>query len=190
MKAKISKTGYWEGDKAHIHHAHSQELAEYITNILRGAENDPIYDLGCGQGFYLKHLEDNEFKYLLGFEGEVPTQKLSTNIVRQDLTQNLDIPVRGHVICLEVLEHIPQEYEKDVISNIVDAVGMDCLLILSWAVEGQEGYGHVNCRNNDYVIELFENKGFKHLPHLSNKARESVGDDTPWFRNTIMIFKR
>lgn len=190
MTAKISPTGYWEGDKAHIHHAHSKELAEYISDLLAGTENDPVYDLGCGQGFYLKHLEDNGFKYLLGFEGDPPVQKMFTNIIKHDLTQDLDIPVPGNVICLEVLEHIPAEYEEEVVHNVAYAVGLGCMLILSWAVEGQEGYGHVNCRNNDYVIERFEKKGLKYMPYLSKAARESVGDNTPWFRNTIMIFKR
>jgi len=190
MNATISKTGFWDGENAHKHHVHSEELADYIAIILAGEENEPIYDLGCGMGFYLKSLEDKGFKYLLGFEGDPPKNKIFTNIIKQDLTQDLDIPIKGNVICLEVLEHIPAEFENQVLQNIVNAVGCNKLLILSWAVRGQAGYGHVNCRDNEEVIEIFEELGFKYMSYLSKVAREKVGDNTPWFRNTIMIFKR
>jgi tryptophanyl-tRNA synthetase len=64
-------------------------------------------------------------------------------------------------------------------------------LIISWAIEGQGGDGHVNCRNNDYVINEISKRNF----HYDEKLTHFL--QIPWtglglyggFRGKIMGFK-
>lgn len=188
----ISNTGYWNGETAHIHHVHSELLATTIATFLRFRPNldKRIYDLGCGLGHYLKYLADYGFTDLVGFEGDPPKQKVFNNIVKQDLTHPIrkGFENKGHVICLEVGEHIPAEYQEQLLKNI-DFL-CEGYLILSWAVRGQAGFGHVNCLDNHEVIEIMEKYGFKYLHGYSQDARVVIDDTTPWFKNTIMIFSK
>jgi len=192
MNSKISNTGYWSGDNAHNHHVHSPKLAEWISKGLFGfgdtSKHYRIYDFGAGLGEYLKQLDKDGFTNLVGFEGDPPVQKVFDGIFQQDLTKPISeaFADKGHVILLEVGEHIPQEFEN----LLIDNVSRLCrgYLVLSWAVPGQDGYGHVNCKTNEEVIEMLKEKGFLFLEGLTREARQNVDDNAPWFRNTLMIF--
>ena len=198
MNAKISDTGYWSGDNAHVHHVHSPKLAQWISNLLSGKFSDGIempkdkriYDFGTGLGHYLRHLEDNGFTNLVGFEGDPPVKKVFSGMWKQDLTKPISeaFADKGHVIMLEVGEHVPQEFE----SALIDNVSRLCrgYLVLSWAVPGQDGFGHVNCKTNEDVIEMLRLKGFIYLPTVTEDARMNVDDEAYWFRNTLMIFHK
>ena len=193
MNAKISETGFWDGENAHHHHVHSPKLAKWISDLLSGKfsiidtpKSKKVYDMGCGMGEYLKTLEIGGFTNLVGFEGDPPKQKVFDNIWKQDLTRPIPDAEKGDVLLLEVGEHIPQEFE----STLIDNVSRLCrgYLVLSWAVPGQAGYGHVNCKTNEDVIEMLRLKGFVYLPTLTEDARQNVDNNAPWFRNTLMVF--
>ena len=108
--------------------------------------------------------------------------------MQQDLTLPFELKEKGSVISLEVGEHIPKEYMDIYLDNITNFC--EKTLIISWAVRGQAGFGHVNCLNNEEVIPLIEQRGFCFRKDLSEEARKVVGDNTPWFKNTILIFER
>jgi tryptophanyl-tRNA synthetase len=88
------------------------------------------------------------------------------------------------VLSLEVGEHIPKEYESVFIDNVCSHTNN--LLIISWAVVGQGGDGHINCQNNEYVINQIESRGLLYNPLKSKELRESA--TIGWFKNTIMVF--
>ena len=176
-----SSHGFWS---THENHIHSTNLARFISSLLTKDRN--IYDFGCGDGFYLSTLQESGFDKLTGFEGSPSTSPKFSNIHKQDLAELFSVPEKGHVICLEVAEHIPREYENILISNITNAC--HGYLIFSWAVRGQGGTCHVNCRNNDEVLEMFSSHGFVFCKELTTKARLLTEDHCDWFRDTILIF--
>lgn len=199
MNAKISETGFWDGENAHHHHVHSPMLAQWIAKLLSStfdivpddnAKHKRVYDYGAGLGFYLKTLEIGGFTNLVGFEGDPPAQKAFSGMWRQDLTQPIPeaFSEKGHIIMLEVGEHVPAEFQDALIDNVVKLC--QGYLVLSWAVPGQAGYGHVNCLSNENVISYLESKGFVYLDVLTEDARQNVDDNTPWFRNTLLIFHK
>lgn len=62
---------------------------------------------------------------------------------------------------------------------------------MSWAIEGQAGIGHINCRNNDWVINQMKIRGYKLAYNKTESLREAVKDcHCTWFKNTLMYFKR
>ena len=167
-------------------HFFDRALAESIAEVLRQEDIHSVYDLGCGHGEYTKHLKNSSFE-CSGFDGNPYTNRITSGLCNTlNLSQDLDLPTAEAVICLEVGEHIPKKFERTLIDNLSKSTSN--LLIVSWAVEGQIGEGHVNCRNNDYIKQVFESKGFINLPDYEIKLRQ---DSTlSWFKNTIMVFKK
>jgi len=91
------------------------------------------------------------------------------------------------VLSLEVGEHIPAEFEQQFIDNICKHAKKH--LAISWAIEGQGGSGHVNCKNNNYIISKVEDRGFKFNFNDSEKIRKAA-TNASWFGYTIMVFDR
>ncbi len=190
MKKQIGETGYWNPLVAHYYHVHSKSLSNWIAEFLKNQKDVQIIDFGCGLGNYLLDLQNNGFTKLVGFEGKKPLKAVFNNIIEQDLTTINSHNFQGNVISLEVGEHIPVEFESVFINNIANAVLENKFLILSWAVVGQPGFGHVNCIDNIDLIPKIEEKGFKYLNHESESARNVVEDSVEWYRDTILIFQK
>lgn len=184
----IGPTGIWS-EEEQFAHAFSENVAKYISEYFE--KDKPVSDIGCGDGSYVKYLMDSGFEDVCGFDGISPINVKTKNIIKVDLTKDISANlggVSGNVICLEVFEHIPKQYEEQFVENICNA--FNGKLVLSVAVEGQPGLGHVNCRNNDYIINLFESKGFKFNKKRTKEIRKNVEDHVNYFRNTLMIFER
>ena len=90
------------------------------------------------------------------------------------------------VMSLEVGEHIPKEYEQIFIDNIVKHACKG--IILSWAVVGQGGHNHINCQNNDYVIQQMNSRGL-HLDQFNTTEGRKRIKYLGYFKNTLMVFK-
>jgi SAM-dependent methyltransferase len=185
---EISTTGFWESANAHTHHVFCEPLGDWLVDYLKDYKDGPIYDFGCGLGSYLKKLSDNGFQNLTGFEGDPARLKQFSNIIKQDLTKPFTVPSQGNCIFLEVAEHIPAEFEEAALTNVIAACNNK--LIMSWAIRGQAGFGHVNCLDNHEVIDKMTSKGFKYLEEDSMNARLINLDSAPWFKNTILIFQK
>ena len=180
----VNQTGYWKSELAENHES-SYELAKWLSEFL--PKNKLIHDFGCGRGNYLKFLKECNFEKLIGYEGEIPKNKIFDNIITQDLTNEFCVE-KGNVICLEVGEHIPKQYQDVFLNNICNAC--DDKLILSWAIRGQTGLSHVNCLNYDEIKPLIENKNFKLLEQETLNVRKLIGYDCDWFKNTLYIFQK
>lgn len=185
---EISNTGFWASATAHNHHVNSEPLGQWLAEYLKDHKDEFIYDFGCGLGYYLSVLKQSGFKYLTGFEGDPAVKKVFDNIIKQDLTKPFKVPAKGTCIFLEVAEHIPAEFETAALDNVINACSGK--LIMSWAVRGQAGFGHVNCLDNNEVIEKMAARGFKCLDADSTAARSINLDTAPWFRHTLFVFEK
>ncbi len=181
----IGTTGIWTQDEAYAH-AFSYYTAKYIGDYF---EKDKIvYDIGCGKGTYLGYLFSIGFIDPVGIEGSILPEMDYDKVYHLDLSTPLTTNYPGNVLSIEVFEHIPKQYEETFIQNLINHCSGK--LILSVAVEGQPGIGHVNCRNNDYVIALFEGHGFKFQPERTAEIRSKVEPHVDYLRNTLMVFER
>lgn len=179
----IHPHGYWGRDNAHHAHMSDEGIADWLPSFLDRSQR--THDLGCGLGTYLRALHRAGFESLTGYEGDPPAVRDWAAIVRHDLTVPLDVP-RGNVICLEVAEHVPAEHEAQLLDNIDRACSGR--LALSWAVRGQGGDGHTNCRDNGEVLELFRARGFYLDIEATSRARAAA--KLPWFPNTVLALRR
>lgn len=180
----IQKTGAWKGVEVKKNHFFDIRLAD---EILKYIGSDSILDLGCGMGDYVKHFLGNGI-YAEGFDGNPDTPELSDFVCSvMDLTIPKKINIDyDWVLSLEVGEHIPSEYEHSYIENL--DINNKKGVILSWAIPNQLGYGHVNCKTNKYIKELFHDLGYLNNKEIEIRFREV--SRLPWFKNTIMVFER
>lgn len=181
----MTETGIWSQQEADKYHQSSPKLAEWLVNNL--LEHLPVYDFGCGNGYYLGQLEKAGY-YCVGFEGTKLNNFLCKNVRIADLTKFIHVEPRGTVISLEVAEHLPIWAEQIFLNTITNACEKD--LILSWALPNQPGVGHVNCRPKDYVISELDKRGFKFAEFATEEARLNIDDNTDWFRRTLLLFTR
>ena len=174
----IGATGIWseEEQSAHIF---SYGVARWIVENTEGA----IIDFGAGKGEYSQYAKDRN-RYCCAIDGYDSKQ---IDLVK-DLTIDFDLNLRGNVLCLEVFEHIPKEFESVFVENIVRHC--DNKLIISVAHEGQQGLGHVNCRPDWYVKELFEGKGFRYEKELTESIREQPEGYVAYLKENLFVFTK
>lgn len=87
---------------------------------------------------------------------------------------------------LEVGEHIPKDFEQIFIDNVCR--NTNSKVLMSWATVGQSGDGHVNCQNNNYIIEEMNSRGFNYDKEATLELRKTA--KLYWFRKTLMIFSK
>lgn len=166
---------------------YSNGLAMLLSNYFD--KEFPVYDFGCGLGKYIQYLETQGFE-VQGFEGTSGIVELSNfNKIREyDLTFPLTIDIPGNVMSIEVMEHIPPQFEHVILDSITSSCNNK--LVLSWAIPNQGGTGHINERDSDYVIEKLKSRGFGLNQDLTEKFRTLCGEDLFWFKKSIYIFEK
>ncbi|MFA6244227.1 MAG: class I SAM-dependent methyltransferase [Candidatus Hydrogenedentales bacterium] len=198
MKPEINDHGCWigAGSLPHVHDMGLQVgLCEFLEPELGTSFHGPIVlggpsviDLGCGMGDYVRafRLVGIDAR---GFDGNPDTFKLSSELCH---TLDLAVPYRGVMryydwaMCLEVLEHIPKEFEQQALDNIVGFAGIG--VITSWATPGQGGSGHFNERPLAYATQQFADRGFELDTDATKRLREC--STRVWFKNNLLVLRR
>lgn len=162
-------------------HQFDEPLAGHLSKFF---QNKTVADFGCGhQGCYTHYLTKAGVT-TIGFDGNPNTRH---PLIIADLSKPLSLGGRlDWVLSLEVGEHIPEAYEETFLHNC-DSNNTQGIVI-SWAVPGQDGRGHVNCRSNLYVKDKMKSRGYKNDIEEEELMREV--STLPWFKNTIMVFRR
>jgi SAM-dependent methyltransferase len=183
----VAISGIWSHDEAKVEHKHSPKLARELLKLL--PKSSPVIDLGCGLGYYLNELQKSGFE-CYGFEGTPDINLISIfkGIQKADLTKPLKTKVKGSVICLEVGEHIHKSQMEALLDNI-DKVCKG-ILVLSWAIPGQGGNGHLNEMSNVKVRQMMEDRGYKEDRVQTKRLRNIAGSDLWWFKNTMFVFRK
>ena len=189
----VTGRGFWFDDTGEgMPYGWPRSLAEWIAEYLSRDKTVPIYDFGCGPGNFLQVLSEAGFTRLTGYEGApmAVERRAYTRIVEQDISVPFTVPEPGHVLCLEVLEHVPEPLLPAALDNIARAVELGHHLIASWAVRGQTGVGHVSERDNYEAIAQIQARGLTLLEEATRQARSGDygAQGCPWFNNTLLVF--
>jgi hypothetical protein len=171
--------GYWT-DCNPEGHRFDQGLATALKEL-----DGSILDLGCGSGRYVHVLSQNG-RSVRGVDGNPRTPYLAGDACTVcDLAEPAELESADWVLCLEVAEHVPQEHEEVFLDNIACHARRGA--VLSWAIPGQPGRGHVNCCTNEHVIQQMAKRRLKFDPAHTAKLRQS--SSLPVFRETLMSFQ-
>ena len=144
-----------------------------------------VNDLGSGsQAHYSRYLHNSGLDVLAFDHNPKILENKDVEVRVADLTCPLNLREAEITICLEVGEHIPEILESEFIKNVIQS--SSDWLILSWAIIGQVGHGHVNCKSNFDVIDGFRQNGyfidFEKTADIRNTAK------LPWFKHSLFVF--
>jgi SAM-dependent methyltransferase len=153
-----------------------------------------VSDLGCATGLYLVPFVAKGIK-AYGYDNSNIASNaslLSDGIVRcVDVTSTEFVPDEkcDLAICLEVLEHIPEEKAEAAIRALTI---MSDRIIFSAAIPGQGGVGHINCQYKPYWIKLFRKYGFEPnfiaTGEIAFEMSKSI--HMGWFTQNVMVMER
>ena len=182
MHCTIHTRGYWLGSED-LPHKRDEAVVDTLADILAGKT---VVDLGCGDGFYVRALGDR--LNIHGFDGNPNTQEVAGDLCGvADLTEeSFDVGQYDAVLCVEVGEHIPDEYEATVIRNIVKTARD--MIVITWAQPGMSGHGHVNCQYTDTIRRKFQEYGFACDDAATALLRFS--GQTPWFKLNSLVLRK
>jgi hypothetical protein len=181
--AGVSTSGAWIISENYLYIL-DKPLADAILTFVSG----DLLELGAGLGCYSHYFRDSgKLSRVVAVEGASNVAELTGGFVSQaDLTQEHNFGHFDWAISLEVAEHIPKQFEDIFIANIVNTSPYG--IILSWALPGQGGVGHVNPQTNEYVIKLMSRQGYGFDYNKTQHLREHAVLD--WFKRTTMVFTR
>lgn len=187
---KINPRGYWENETSEGHGTDPLFIKAF-ADFCKDREYATVLDIGCGDGYYTKYLLDQGI-YCEGYDGNPFTEKITGGLCKvADFSQYQNLGYFDCVLSIEVGEHIPSIYEQVFLYNVIDHA-KKCVVI-SWAVPGQDGNGHVNCKTNSEVKNWFYLHGFFNDLKAEIRLRNSVSpypQTAYWLSNTLMVFCR
>jgi len=170
------------------------KLLEAIMAIIPAGS--PVIDLGAGNGELVAKLQEHGYD-AIGVDATPGIEDTTHGLVFEMDLLNMDwsrteIELRIFLpncwmTCIEVGEHIDRADEWRLFGCFAQI--WDGGLILSWAVPGQRGYGHINCRTPEYLRDALAR-----LPstvpafdeELTLKARQIAGGG--WAKK-LLVFK-
>jgi hypothetical protein len=162
---------------------------EDICDFLAGffTPSVPLIDIGAGLGYYSKCMVRRGFQCVAIDGSEAAAAIGAFPIHVCDLTIPQDLP-KGQVLCLEVGEHIPAKYEDTFLGNLLHSA--QNRMVLSWAIAGQPGLGHVNCHDNFWVIERLRREGWGLDVGATEHVRRIKFGVYSWFKQSILCFTK
>lgn len=179
----IHAHGFWMGDVS-TDYGFDTDLCKALCSRL---QNRSVVDFGCGDGRYVDAMKLAGID-ATGFDGHPNTSEITHGVCGTlDLASPFDLNRQWDVVlCLEVLEHIPAQFERIALENITKACHQT--LIVSWATPGQRGLGHFNEKSREDVEGALVDLDFKVDKFLSNSLRERA--TIAWFKNNVLVFRR
>lgn len=183
---EISEKGYWIGEVGDWHLT-DWPLARAIAEFLRGEGVQSVVDFGCGEGDYVRCFLEGGLE-CEGYDGNPETPLLTRGLGQVlDLSEPFNLgKTFDWVMSIEVGEHIPHQYERNYIENLLRHASQG--IILSWAVKNQPGAGHFNCQDNDYIKAILARYGYVNDLKQEEELREKAS--VPWFKDTLMVFRK
>jgi SAM-dependent methyltransferase len=147
-----------------------------------------VLDIGCGSGAYLKYFASLGANPARGVDSEHRAQYLQPDeYVQADLGEPLDLAQTFDlVICVDAIQHVPEESERTLISSISRHAGER--IVFSGAQAGQPGADRINGRPISHWLDLFASAGW--YPCLFDSLALRSLSTFPWFRSNLVVLTR
>jgi 2-polyprenyl-3-methyl-5-hydroxy-6-metoxy-1,4-benzoquinol methylase len=170
-----------------------------VTHIDRGAflylqDKFAFYsmlDIGCGLGGMIQYAMDRGVS-ARGVDGDFTLtypDDIRKFITLHDFTKG-PLPESKILYDLgwsvEFLEHVDEEYQD----NYMKAFQLCNYVVATAAPPGYPGHHHVNCRDQEYWIDVFAKYGFKFLETETKEVRAYSTMRKPFMNRTGMVFEK
>ncbi|GGK74991.1 class I SAM-dependent methyltransferase [Haloarcula sebkhae] len=167
------------------------DAEQFAKAVLDRYSPGSVLELGCGTGTLLYPYRDRDID-VHGVdlsETARDTSALSDSEFEiHDLTQPYSPnQVYDIVLCVEVLEHIPEESAETIVESICTSGNV---AIVTAAPPGQGGTHHVNEQPHEYWIEKFEQYDMEHKQQKSIRiGNELELSELTWVEKNIFVFE-
>jgi SAM-dependent methyltransferase len=158
-----------------------------------------ILDMGCGTGAMIEAAARNGVD-ALGIDKVVPEVDRTTEAdghlktIRRDLSRPIDLGRKfSWGICLEVVEHIPEQYAGVVVNNIARHLSDGGWLFFSAAPPGQKGDGHVNLKPADWWRTMLHGRNMHWREDLTIRTRflfDQIPMPMMWLAANLQVFSK
>jgi len=169
---------------------------ENVTHLDEGAfsylletfKPQTFLDIGCGPGGMLEIAKNNGVS-CLGIDGDMSLFKTwqSKNIVGVCNDYSESGIITGFFdLCwsVEFFEHIEELYLVNVFRTL-----KNCKVIcMTHALPGKNGHHHVNCRTEDYWIDMFKKYDFSLCEYATREVRQCSTMKREFMRETGKVF--
>lgn len=146
-----------------------------------------VADFGAGGGHYSTWLNETGLVQAYAFDGTRHANELTGGVVQEiNLVEDMRLWRNfSWVMCLEVGEHIPEQYSSGLLRNLrshaVDG------LVMSWS-DDWEGIGHVNCLSREEFVAKVEGETGMVLDRAATEAVKA-SCEIDYIARTIAVFR-
>ena len=129
----------------------AEHLCNAVMKTTNLKEGDSIIDVGCATGEYVQEFQNRKI-FAYGIEGSTEAldfipEAIKDDIMIRDLRKEINFKKVNVALCLEVAEHLEEEYCDIFVKNLCN---LSNYVIISAAQPGQLGHHHVNCQLPEY----------------------------------------
>lgn len=176
-------------------HKLSWRVPHVCNAIIKILDPSSLIDIGCGIGDYVAGFLMNSIN-AYGLEGSenclpyliAPKDRVAI----ADFRGVIDVGYYDLALCLEMLEHIEEEFADVVVNNLISIADR---ILTSAAPPGQGGHYHVNCQPKSYWIEKFANCGYEYDEKIVGRIRKEWEPvrrkkEMSAYYNNLMYFER
>jgi SAM-dependent methyltransferase len=186
---KTEKDYYTKDFYNQIHGSAHQSAEVIIPLILEILHCDRVIDVGCGDGTWLKVLQENGVKEVLGVDGSYIDETTlvipKDNFISHDLKLPLSIDKKFDLaMSLEVAEHLPEACAESFINSLVS---LSDVILFSAAIPYQGGDNHINEQWQDYWAEKFQKRDYIAIDYIRPKVWNN-SKVAYWYRQNILLF--
>ena len=156
------------------------------ANIAGQLRPGSVIDVGCGSGEYLEAMRSHGVQ-VHGIELAVAAlarcKEKGLEVVAIDLIREPSLPWQADVVySFEVAEHLPKSGARNFVRLVTSSAREH--VVMTAALPGQPGLGHVNCQPKSYWIDLFAEHGFAFDAAMTESWQNSLRETCPslgWF---------
>lgn len=161
----------------------ADRLALFMRDIIRPS---CVIDIGCGPGHFVYSMRDIGVN-AYGIDKDERIRNKPHLLCEDILFTKFVAQV---AICLEVVEHIPEDDSDEIVEKI-STMFLDTLIFTA-AQPGQGGVGHINCQYPKYWDDKFQNVGLKRNKLMEDTLRWycKQGRYMGWFYNNLLVYSK
>lgn len=157
------------------------DIWDYCVDAI-GAKT--ILDIGAGEGHAALYFADKSCTVYAIDTDEAAIANAVYPVLNIDLTETPVLLRTDLVYMAEFVEHLPEAS----LPNLADSLQKTKWVVMTYAIPGNEGVGHVNLQDIEYWIDWMRSVGFEIDSEKTNAVRAKAKH--VHFKNRGLVFKR
>ena len=155
---------------------------QYLHNTFKVKS---VLDVGCGLG-EMKTLCDKLNIFYMGIDGDYTVRRDHNNIIIHDYTKGKLLNKKTYDLAwsTEFVEHVEEKYIDNYMNDIIKSK----YALITHAPPGKKGYHHVNCKSQNYWINVFSKYNFKFDEKTTKIIREKSSMEREFIRENGLFF--